>query len=452
MSVKKETGFVRQSSWLVISTFVGGAFMALVHSVGRRMGPEEYSAFFTLLSLLFILGIPTMGLQTIFARQAAAVTNENGHRQLIATVRAIMLGTFLMWVLSTVIILAAMRPLRRLLEISNPFSIYFMILIGLTGLWVPIAKGVLQGQHRFFGLGWLQVTDGFGRFTVLLLLVLYFNGKAASGMFAALIGQVITICVGAWLTYDIWSSRPAVPFHWKEWLVQAIPLTLGPGIIVLMTRFDMLFVRSLFCDEGQTHLYAAASVTCFSIVMFIQPVALVMFARLVRNVANAERGESLGLTLWATAAFGVAAGIGCMLLPKLPLQLMFFGNQEMCKAAPLVPWFAWSLLPLIVANVLIQNILAHARYNAVLWLLLVPLGYAAALCAQAPALVRMDQFSAFIRVIQTLGLASTLLCLVAAWFSRRLGPVSVSEPTSEPAPAISGTASPPQDRTAGAAT
>ena len=104
----------------------------------------------------------------------------------------------------------------------------------------------------------------------------------------------------------------------------------------------------------------------------------------------------------------------------------------------MVPWFAWALLPLTVANVLVQNILARGRFKAVLWLVLVPPIYVAALCLEAPALVRMSYFDAFIRVIQTLGAASTVLCLVAVWFSRSPGTVSVSDRVSERAPAISG--------------
>ena len=42
---------------------------------------------------------------------------------------------------------------------------------------------------------------------------------------------------------------------------------------------------------------------------------------------------------------------------------MYLSNPEMWEAAPLVPWFAWALLPLTVANVLVQNILARGRFK-----------------------------------------------------------------------------------------
>jgi O-antigen/teichoic acid export membrane protein len=450
MSVKRESGFLRQSSWMVMATFAGGAFMALVHTVARKMGPEEYSAFVTLLRLLIIMGIPTAALQTIFARQAAAVTNDLQQRHLTATVRALLLGTFLVWVVCAGAVLAAMRPLSHLLKVSNPVALYFTLLIAWTGLWIPLAKGLLQGQHRFFGLGWLQISDGVGRFGVMLLVILCFGGKAAAAMFAVVVGQLMTIAIGAWLTYPIWSVRPAIAFDWKRWLAEALPLTLGLGTVLLMSSIDMVFVQGLFTDTRQTALYGGAMLTGFAIIQFIAPVALVMFARVAQNVARSERGGSLGLTLSATILFGALAGIGCTLLPALPLRLMYLGNPEMWKAAPLVPWFAWALLPLTVANVLVQNILARARFQAVLWLVLVPLAYAAALCLQAPSLVRMDAFDAFIRVIQTLGVASTVLCLLAAWFSLHPKRLTFSDRISEWAPAVSDRAIPPQEQKGGA--
>jgi O-antigen/teichoic acid export membrane protein len=451
MSVKRESGFLRQSSWMVIATFAGGMMMAMTHTVARKMGAAEYSTFVTLLRMLIIIGIPAAALQTIFAHQAAAVTNDLQQRQVIATTRAIMLGMFLGWMVVAAGVLAATRPLSHLLKVSNPAALYFTLVIGLTGLWIPMAKGLLQGGHRFFGLGWLQVSDGVGRFSTMVLVILFLGGKAAGAMFAAVVGQLMTVSIGAWLTRSIWSVRPATPFNWKRWLGHALPLTLGLGTVLLMSSMDMVFVQSLFTDARQTALYGGAMLTGFAIIQFIAPVALVMFARVAQNVARSERGDSLGLTLAATLSFGALAAIGCTLLPKLPLRLMYFGNPEMWKAAPLVPWFAWALLPLTVSNVLVQNILAQGRFKAVLWLMLVPPAYATALCLQASSLLTMNTFDAFIRIIQTLGVASTALCLVAAWFSRHPQTVSVSGRVSEPAPVISGTTSSPRERTGGAA-
>jgi hypothetical protein len=443
MSSNSKSAFFRQSSWLVIATNVGGLCMMAVHTVASKMGKQEYSTFVSLLRLMIIMGVPAAALQTIFARQAATVTNEEQEEQLRATTRAILTWTFLVWLVCGGAVLAATRPLSRLLAISNPASLYFTVLITLTNLWIPIGKGLLQGKHQFGGLGWLQISDGVGRFSVVLLMVLVLGGKAASGMFAAVVGQLITIVLGAWLTRALWQKRPAVAFLWKAWFGHALPLTLGLGTVLVMSSIDMLFVQGLFSEKSQTALYGGAMLTGFAIIQIIAPVALVMFARVAKSAARDESSDSLGLTLATTIFFGGVAAVGCTLFPRLPLRLMYFSNREMWEAAPLVPWFAWALLPLTVANVLVQNILARARFQAVPWLLLMPALYAACLCLEAPGLLALKPFDAFIRVIQTMGGASLLLCALAAWFSRPAPAATVSDRGSASARAVSDKSSSP---------
>lgn len=426
MSANSKSAFFRQSSWLVIATFGGGLCMMAVHTVARKMGSEEYATFVSLLRLLIIMSVPAAALQTIFAKQAAAVTNDRQEQQLRATLRALLGWTFLLWLICSGLVLGAGRPLARLLTVSNPAALYLTVVLGLTNLWIPMAKGVLQGRHEFGGLGWLQIIDGVGRFSLVVVLVIFLGGKAASGLFAAVMGQLLTLALAAWLTRVLWRSRPAAVFQWKSWLGEAVPLTLGLGTVLVMSSIDMLFVQALFSGTGQTALYGGAMLTGFAIIQFVAPVALVMFARVARSVARSEHSNSLGLTLAATAFFGLTAAAGCTLFPQLPLRVMYAGNPDMWKAAPLVPWFAWALLPWTLANVLVQNILARGQFKAVPWIVLVPALYAAALGAQASRLLVMAPFDAFIRVIQTLGAFNVLLCIIAGCFSRapRAHPVS----------------------------
>jgi O-antigen/teichoic acid export membrane protein len=445
MSANNKTAFFRQSSWMVLATFAGGLCMTLVHTVASKMGPQEYSTFVSLLRLMIIMGVPATALQIIFARQAAIVTNDRQEEQLRATTRALLTWTFLVWLVCGGAVLAAARPLSRLLTISNPAALYFTVVLALTGLWIPIGKGLLQGKHEFGGLGWLQISDGAARFSVMLLMIFVLGGKAAGAMFAVVAGQLLTVLIGARLTGGLWAVRPTVAFHWKAWVGQALPMTLGLGTIPVMSSIDMLFVQGLFSDTGRTALYGGAMLTGFAIIQFIAPVALVMFARVAKNAARAERADSLGLTLAATALFGIVAAVGCTLLPRLPLRLMYFSNRQMWEAAPLVPWFAWALLPLTVANVLVQNILARGRFQAVPWLVLVPAVYTACLCFQALGLLAMKPFDAFIRVIQTLGCASLLLCAVAAWFSRPAPAATVADRGSAGGRAIFDKASSPAE-------
>lgn len=444
MSKESHGSFFRQSGWMVIATFAGGLFMTAVHTVARKMGAQDYATFVTLLRALIILAIPSSALQTVFAQQAAAATDEDRERTLAATTRAIFLWTFLIWLVAVAGILGEFGAVSRAFKVSNPAAMFLALGVCLTSLWGPIVKGLLQGKHHFGGLGLLAILDGVGRFSCTVVAVFLFQGKAASAMAAALIGQTSTLIIGAWLTRDIWTHHRGAKFNWKSWLGGALPLTLGLGTVLLMSSIDMVFVQSFFNDARQTALYGGAMLTGFAIIQFIAPVTMVMFPRIVRAVAHGQSTEGMKMTLLATVLFGCLAAIGCTILPKLPLRLMYFGNPEMLGAAPLVPWFAWALLPLTAANVLVQNVLARSRYDAVPWLVMVPIVYTGALLWQEPQLARMDYFDAFRRVIQTLGISCLALCAIAGWFCRpRRGTddEAAEGPDSVPAPSVSGKSS-----------
>src|SRR6478609_8804412 len=79
--------FFRQSGWLMIATTAGGALMFAVHSIAQRMPKEEYGVFTTLLQIISLMGIPAVGLQSVFAQQAAASLNPGHERELAGVFR-----------------------------------------------------------------------------------------------------------------------------------------------------------------------------------------------------------------------------------------------------------------------------------------------------------------------------------------------------------------------------
>ena len=156
-----------------------------------------------------------------------------------------------------------------------------------------------------------------------------------------------------------------------------------------------------------------------ALVTFTGPLTSVMFPKVVRSVALTRDTRALRQALGATALLGVAAALACTLLPKLPLRIIYFSKPDYWDAAPLVPWFAWCLLPLVLANVLVSNLLARERFAIVPWLVLLAAGYGAALAALKPHLLALEQLQAFRTVIQTLGTFSLMLFGVAGLFTWR---------------------------------
>jgi O-antigen/teichoic acid export membrane protein len=419
--------FFRQSGWMVMATVAGGIFMSAVHMVvSKPMIPAEYAVFSALLRVFLLMGFPAGGLQVVFAHQAAAAVSEEEQHKLSASTRAVLRSTFLIWLIMAALVFVWRHELIATLKISNPAALWVTVLLGLASLWLPIFRGILQGTQNFGGLGWVMILDGVGRFTAIVLIV-QLGGQAAGGMTGALMGQVVALTLGTCLSWRVLTG-PGAHFEWKPWLRRVVPLTFGVGAILFISNADVIYIQTLFSKE-ESPFYMAAAMIGLALVSFTTPLASVMFPKVVQSAARTEKTEALRHALAATALLGGVAALACTLLPELPLRIIYFRKPLYWNSAPLIPWFGWCLLPLLLANVLISNLLARARFAVVPWLVGVVTAYGLTLVAlkdrvllqsgyPAAAATSSDKlFSSFKLVIGTLGVFSTLLLLVAIWFT-----------------------------------
>lgn len=408
--------FFRQSGWLVAATTLGGAFMWLVHKpAAAGMSASEYGIFGTLLQVMAMMMIPAIGLQTVFANETAAAVTPEKRRELSALVRWGLAGVTVLWVVLAVSALFWQRALLAWWHIDRPLLLWITLLIGLAMLWWPLLQGVLQGQQNFLWLGWLQVLNGFGRFVGVLVLVTWLGWQAVGAVTAALIGFWTCVGVALWQTRTV-VTGPGAPVDWRGLLARVVPLSLGLGASQFVMAADMLVVKGVWPEETVGY-YAAAGTIGRALVYFTVPLVSVMFPKVVRSAVLSQETGVMALALGATALMGGAAALACTLFPSLPLRIMY--PNEFLVVTPLVPWFAWCMLPLTLANVLVGNLLARRRFESVPWLVLVALGYGLTLMLRADEMRTAPQETAFRIVLQTLGFYSLLLFGVAAWFTWR---------------------------------
>ena len=400
---------------MVIATVAGGAFMTAVQTIAAKMEKEEYGVFFTLLRCLILLGIPAGGLQIVFAQQTAAALDETRQRRLSGTLRAVLRGTFYLWLLVAFGVTLGLDSIVTALKITNPLAVLVTLFIVLTSLWLPVARGLLQGRQDFMGMGWVAILDGAVRFAVVVAIVFALGGKAAGAMVGALLGQVTSLGLGLWLARHI-CFGPGAPFAWGPWLRLVLPLTLGTGALLFLQTADVVYVQSLF-PKDKSPFYMPGAMIGFALVQFTVPLAAVMYPKIVRSAARAEKSDALRLTLLTTAGLGGVAALASTLLPELPLRILFFTKPELWQAAPLVPWFAWCMLLFTLANVMVGNLLARERFAIVPWLVGLATAYALALAWLAAPLLAREHFAAFRLLVQTLTGFNLVLLGLAVWFT-----------------------------------
>jgi O-antigen/teichoic acid export membrane protein len=434
--------FFRQSGWMIIAAVAGGVFMWAVHPVlvkpvgqvnlgavtdflnrfiQEPISKSSYGLFNTLLSILGIMSIPATGLQTIFTQQAAAAVDEAHRRQLRGTVRTVLAATTLIWVACVVVVFVVRQKVLAHLNIPDPSALWVTILIGLPILWMPVLGGLLLGRQNFLWFGWAAICGGFGRFLAIVLIVRMLGGGVTGAMLAVLAGAGGALVIYLWQSYSDWHGTRD-PVEWRAWMRRVVPLTLGFGATTFMLSADMIVVRSVFPEE-QTGFYSAAGIIGRALVFFTIPLASVMFPKIVQSAARAERTDVMAQALGATALLGAGAALFCTFFPGLPLQLVYEKSYLVIK--PLVPWFAWCMLPLTLSNVLISNLLAREKFAVVPLLVAVAVAYGLVLLAVSPLLglthhlSQAEQLAAFKTVVQILGGFSLLLLSVSAYFTWR---------------------------------
>lgn len=409
---------------MIFATTAGGMFMFAVHLFAPWMSLSQYGVFGTMLQVVNLMMIPALGVQTVFAQQAAAALTEEDRQTLRGTVQALLRWTFFLWALLVLCVLLAERELTQVFSMKTSTALWVTVCIALPQWSLPIMWGLLQGKQDFLWLGWSMVVNGAGRFMAVGVIVVLLHGRAAGALTGALLGIVMALLIAAWHCREHFTG-PAQQFPWRSWLKGIVPLTLGLGASHFLLSADMILVGALFHGDERGQ-YAAAGMIGRGLVIFTMPLSAVMFPKLVRSLAKAESSFVMGQAVIATALLSGLAALGCTLfslwiLPQAVQHLTDAGSilspswKEAFQAkAPgllsitrLIPWFVWCMWPLAIANVLIFSLLARRRYRVMPWLLVVAAAYAAAL----------SYFNgSFLEIIRTLGVFSTLLLLVAMSF------------------------------------
>ena len=406
--------FARQSGWMVIAMSAGGVLNFAVHVLANQVMPDdEWAVFTVLLRIMPFIAIPSAGLWTIFGRQGASALTAGQQDEFASTVRVVLAWLVAIWGIFAVGTWFARDAILTNLKLEGyGWALSLTVAAVLVTLVTPVFRGVLQGTIHFGGLGLSVLGEGLIRF-VLGVLIVFFITKAVAGlMLATFLGGAASVGIAAWYSREV-LQRAKAKVAWRHWMKIALPITFASGIMSLLMSFDTIFVRLTF-TEDESKLYSPAWLVGFALTQFTVPIALVMFPRIVRSTALARKTDALQMTLIATAVIGGLAALASTLIPWLPAKILSPKHPEI---AVLIPWIAWSMVAVTLANVLVGNLMGQCRFKVVPWVMFVGLGYVAVLFGMQSHLQGMDTFPAMIRMIQMLGLAGILIVVGAAWLT-----------------------------------
>lgn len=400
--------FYSQSRWMLTANAISHGFALGVYCVVPWMSIAEYGLMATLLQIVNLMVIPGMGLQAIFAQDAAASTRLSEHQRLAHTASTLLAATGFLWLAGIAVAALFRSEIYAWLKIAYPASFWITMLLGLVQLWLSITTGLLQGRQSFLWLGWSLITNGVGRFVSVVVILAAFGGQASGAMAGIFCGACAAFLISGWHSRRDWARKPAA-FPWMSWLKRIAPLTIGLGSCQFMLCGDMLFARHLFA-ANLTGLYSLAGMVARGLVILSGAVTTVMFPKIVRSFARSVPTNAFSKSLRLTVIFALTAStfitLVCICAPSLfdffirsglPVAtgygtLLSLHRNSALLVAQLTSWFVWAMLPLAVSNVMVAVVIARRSYTRLTGLALVALAYALAMAAfeGSPAgLIRM---------------------------------------------------------------
>ena len=404
---KPHAAFFRQSGWLMVAAVSGGAMTWGVHFLAKSIPESQYAIFGTL--LMVVACLPTMPLQMIFAQQAALALATGRERQLAGMIRLAWLWTFIVWAVGALLIFVFQKQIVAGWHLPSATGLWVTLPLLLASLWLPMFSGVVQGRQDFFWLGWATILGGTGRFMAAAFLVLALGFGAAGMMTGALIGVGFSALIVIWRSRDLWSLK-AERFDGKSLLKQMVPLLFGFGALQFMFTADTMYAKAYFTGDEMAP-YVAAGTLSRALLWLVLPLAQVMFPKIVHAAAKSEKTNLFNLVVLGTAVLAICGTLGLWLVGPMVVKIVYKTSYVVATTA-LLPWYAAAMVPLAMANVMVNDLLARAKFGVVPWMAVLALAYGFTLP------VMLNHFPGRLEVVlQTLGVFNLLLLCVCAWFT-----------------------------------
>jgi len=182
------------------------------------------------------------------------------------------------------------------------------------------------------------------------------------------------------------------------------------GVCQFLFSTDTMFATPHFSVDSMKH-YIVAGTLSRALLWLVMPIAAVMFPKIVHSSARKEKTNLLGIVIGGTAMLAICGAIGLCIVGPLVVRIAFKAG-DVPETVALLPWYAGAMIPLALANVLVNDLMARGRYKIVPLMILLAIGYGFTL----PYMLNHYPGRMTV-VLQTLGAYTSVLFLICAWFT-----------------------------------
>ena len=287
--------------------------------MGRMLGPTLYGELAALFSLIGILGIITLTLNTVVVKYISSSGSNSEINGLVGWFTKKMLVFSLVLFVLVVILSPAVSSF---LKIDNPYLIIFVAVVAVFSLLMIVNKAVLQGLLRFNETVAVILTEN-GLKLLLGVAFVILGFSVGGAMLGLTLGAGLGWLLSGYFIKGILKGKERTKPDAKSVVNYFLPVFLQSVAVTSLYSTDLLLVKHFF-EPHDAGIYAATS-TLGKIIFFgASPISLVMFPLVSKRAAKGESYRKVfAASLLATAFISSAVLIVFKLIPDLVISNLY---------------------------------------------------------------------------------------------------------------------------------
>lgn len=370
--------FAKNNILMFLASSIGSFFNLLYQLIMLRMlSRDAFASLNSLLSLLVIISVPVLALNTFVAKHISSRNARNKLEELRALWQKLSAHTFLFSLaLLTLIILFKDRVASFLRIGSSPAVVVLGGIFFLSAI-VSVISGGLQGMERFKWLAVIIVTTGALKLPISILMVKIFPDSLEVALLGFLAPMLIAVALGVWPLRFLFRGRGREEVRLRSLYFYILPVLLTGICFALLTNVDMVLVKHFFAEEAQD--YAIAQMIGKIILSVSGVIYVVMFSRASGLHARNECSrEILKRSLLFTFALSAVSALAYNIFPVFTFNVL--AGSAGPRAIMLGRFFSLSMLFYALSNVLFYYQLSIERYSFIRPLLIATAILIVAMC------------------------------------------------------------------------
>ncbi|HNX52449.1 MAG TPA: hypothetical protein PKI68_01750 [Pontiellaceae bacterium] len=342
-------------------------------AVSRALPKEEYALLAAFLGVLAIIGYPLSTLTTGISYYSSLLQQDGRPGDVKRLLRKWLLLTGIPASLLGVSVVLFNGPVAGFMNLSRFAPVIIAGAVFPAMFWLPVLTGAAQGLQLF---GWYSSANIVGAVFRLLLgagFVLFLHpacGWAMLGHGSGIYVSVAVLLVGLFLALRGGTATGLRLPSMRFYLLQS-SLVLA-AFAVLMTA-DVVLVNHYLPENSE---FAYAATLGRLVAWFSMAVAMAMFPKVASSGGTTAEHQRIFFHSFGYTALCVAASaLGCFLLPRLLLHILFGIHAAPDSMVQLTRLMAAAMSACALLNVTVQFLLAQRRFKALIGVVLCALLY-----------------------------------------------------------------------------